>query len=367
MAAWIGRIKALPVVAQVLATFERFAGRLGWQFAAAITYFSVLSMVPILMIAFAGLGFAVTMFFPDMVVTIQTWIIDTFSGQGDIGDQLLAVVDQAFGSWQAVGVIGLGSAAWAGATWVASLRAAVRAQMRPSFDVSANQTSMVVQTVVDLGILFALFLLMGVTAVSSTVATTAHEAVFALLNLDEVGGGPSLLAVTPVVASLIAGFLLFLFMFRVFPERRVQTPTLVKGAVIGSVGFAGLQYLAGILIRVFSGNAAAAVFGSVIVIMLFLNLFATLILLVAAWMATHPDEAVATGPALAEGLPRQPTDYATKLLIASLNQSAPDAVPTRTAVQAARVGMGAGAIAGAALAGLAAVAASAISGWQERR
>jgi membrane protein len=43
----------------------------------------------------------------------------------------------------------------------------------------------------------------------------------------------------------------------------------------------------------FSGNPAAAVFGPVIVVMLFFNLFARLNLYVAAWIATSVQPAVA--------------------------------------------------------------------------
>jgi len=43
----------------------------------------------------------------------------------------------------------------------------------------------------------------------------------------------------------------------------------------------------------FSGNPAAAVFGPVIVLMLFFNLFARLNLYVAAWIATSVQPAVA--------------------------------------------------------------------------
>ena len=62
-------------------------------------------------------------------------------------------------------------------------------------------------------------------------------------------------------------------------------------ALIGSLALAVLQWLAGALIGVFSGNVAASLFGPVIVAMLFMNLFATLILYLAAWLATSPETA----------------------------------------------------------------------------
>jgi membrane protein len=58
------------------------------------------------------------------------------------------------------------------------------------------------------------------------------------------------------------------------------------GALVGASALVVLQSLAGLLVGLFSGNLSAGIFGSVIVLMLFLNLFATLILYVAAWLAT---------------------------------------------------------------------------------
>ena len=49
---------------------------------------------------------------------------------------------------------------------------------------------------------------------------------------------------------------------------------------------AALQYLAGFLIGLFANNLAARFFGPIIVLMLFFNFFATLILFIAAWIAT---------------------------------------------------------------------------------
>ncbi len=46
----IERIKAWPSVAHLLRAAERFNDRLGSQFGAAITYFSFLSLIPILMV-----------------------------------------------------------------------------------------------------------------------------------------------------------------------------------------------------------------------------------------------------------------------------------------------------------------------------
>ena len=171
---WLEKVRANPAVAHWLRAFGRFGSRLGAQFAAAITYFSVLSMVPILMVAFAVVGLTVTVFFPDILDTIRAAITDAVASDASLGQQMTALVDQAFNSWQAVGTVGLLSAIWAGSVWVSHTRNAVRAMVREDFDDISAEPHPVVAVVQNIALLFALLLLLGVTAAMSTVATPAR-------------------------------------------------------------------------------------------------------------------------------------------------------------------------------------------------
>jgi membrane protein len=86
---------------------------------------------------------------------------------------------------------------------------------------------------------------------------------------------------------------MFVYLYKVLPENTFPFRIIAWGAAIGSAGLFGLQYLTGFLMGKFSGNPAAVVFGPVIVLMLFFNLFARLNLYVAAWIATSVQPAVA--------------------------------------------------------------------------
>ncbi len=79
------------------------------------------------------------------------------------------------------------------------------------------------------------------------------------------------------------------------PEDREPWPVVRRGALIGAVGLAVLQYLTSLLYRHLPATRPPRLFGPVIVLMLFFNLFAQLILFVAAWIATFGHEAVSTG------------------------------------------------------------------------
>lgn len=281
---------ALPVVAHLVKAVRRYLERFGVQFAAAITYFSVLSIVPILMVAFAALGLTFTLFLPTFTDVVRAWVVATLDVDADslLGDQVVAIVDQAFNSWQTVGLIGLGAAAWAGAKWVMHLQIGVRAQLRPTFDVAQKPAGFVRQVGRQLGILFGLFLLVALTVVASGLSTWLQGVTERLVVMVGLPAPAITSFVLSVLVTTSGGFGLFWFLFTVMPEQRVPRRVRAQGAAIGSAGLVALEYGAGILLGFFADSMAVTVFGSVIVLMLFLNLFASLVLIVAAWIATHP-------------------------------------------------------------------------------
>lgn len=287
---FVQAILRLPLVAHAVKAVQRFLERFGIQFAAAITYFSVLSIVPILMVAFAALGLTITLFLPTFNEAVRAWLATTLQvdGAGELGDQAVAIVDQAFHSWQTVGLIGLGGAAWAGAKWVMHLQIGVRAQLRPTFDVTQPQGGFLRQLGRELAVLFGLFLLVVVTMLASGLTTWLKGGAVRLVALLGLPAPVVTSFVLSIILTASGGFALFWFLFTVMPEQRVPRRVRAQGAAIGATGLVALEYGAGILLGLFADNVAVTVFGSVIVLMLFLNLFASLILLVAAWIATHP-------------------------------------------------------------------------------
>ena len=66
------RIQRQPVIAHLIRAAERFNDRLGNQFGAAITYFSFLSMIPVLMVSFAAAGFILASH-PTLLEDILRW------------------------------------------------------------------------------------------------------------------------------------------------------------------------------------------------------------------------------------------------------------------------------------------------------
>lgn len=289
MKGFIDKVMNNPGVQHVLRANGRFNNRLGNQFGAAITYFSVLAMVPILMFAFSITGAFLTLFRPDLLQQVLTMVQDQLQGPGA---EVSTVIEDALRNWAGVGVFALLSFLYSGAGWVGNLKEAVRSQLRVDFEDKAKKSNIVVETAKNMGTLILLLIMIAVTFAISSAATSLTDTIVEVTNLGAVPAIGFLMRFVPLLASVLAGWFLFLFLYSVLSNEPLPWGGRMKGALIGSIGLAVLQYATGILMGSFAGNPAAALFGPVIVLMLFFNLFARLILFVAAWIATTNQPAV---------------------------------------------------------------------------
>lgn len=287
-------LKQVPAVAHVLRMNTRYATRLGNQFAGAITYFSLLAMVPILMFAFSALGFTLTVLRPDLLERVQAAIMLQLQGAPeDLQAQLTGLIQGLLRNWASVGLVGLLSSIYTSAGWAGNLKSAVRAHTRQLFDMKERRHFIVMEVLLNLAILLGLLVILTVTFALAVMATSLTGTIVHWLALDGVPGINVLLRLVGPVLSAIAGWAMFVYLFKVLPELKFPFRIIAWGALIGSAGLFALQYLTGFLMGKFSGNPAAVAFGPVIVLMLFFNLFARLILYVAAWIATSVQPAVA--------------------------------------------------------------------------
>ena len=95
----IKRLQQRPWIAHMIRTVERYLSRLGSQFAAATTYFSVLAIVPILMVAFSITGFVLTVVQPGLLDNVADAVADAL-GSADTAtrDKILDLVNTALSS-----------------------------------------------------------------------------------------------------------------------------------------------------------------------------------------------------------------------------------------------------------------------------
>ncbi len=342
MKEWLARLKEKPWVAHLLRAVERFTNRLGNQFGAAITYFSVLALVPIMLFAFAVLGFVLTVLRPDLIDEVTAMASGALGGLDPATEQKINdLISSTLSNWRGVGIVALISAIYSGAGWMGNLKNAVRAQWRPDFDLQEAQGNIVKKTLINLVTLVGLLLMIIITFGLASLSTNLSDTVVNWLGLSEVGWLQPVLQFAPLAFSIGAGWLLFMYLYTVLPEDRQPWPIVRRGALIGAIGLGLLQYTTGLLFNLFSNNKAAAIFGPVIVLMLFFNVFAQLILFVAAWIATATQEAVP--------IPEEKVRFAlTPEAEPVAEGKGPVMVPQPVAVRSVQVGLGAGYVTGAA-------------------
>ncbi len=288
----IQRVKANPIVDHAIRANARFTVRLGTQSAAGIAYYSVLSIVPILMASFAVLGGMLTVLRPDLLDEVQRQVAAYVPLPGDLSARVEGIIDNALSQWQSVGIAGLITGMWAGANWARTLKLAIRGQTRENFDERDNHRMFLLDQVVNLGLSVIVLLGLVVTAGFSSIVTRMSAQILQWLHW---GGlvSSAVLTVTSVLVALVAGFALFWFLLAYIPREHMPRKAVAIGALTGAIATAALQILATTITTAFSHNAAATLFGPMIVVLLFLNVFANMILRIAAWVATY-DEAPAT-------------------------------------------------------------------------
>ncbi|HAB74964.1 MAG TPA: inner membrane protein YhjD, partial [Pantoea sp.] len=108
-AAWF---QAIPAVAHFIRALERFNDRLGSQFGAAITYFSFLSLIPILMVSFAAVGFVLASN-QDLLSELINKIVNSISDP-TLATTLKNTVNTAIQQRATVGITGLLLALYSG-------------------------------------------------------------------------------------------------------------------------------------------------------------------------------------------------------------------------------------------------------------
>lgn len=308
MLEWWKQFSERPFVAHLLRAVERFNVRGGAQLAAAIAYFSVLSLVPILMMVFSVLGFTATVFRPELLGIIEDWINANLPKNSPMGPNLYDLVYGALTNWAGIGLTGLLVTMWVGSGWVGNLKRAVRLLMRSDVDNPGKQAPMPLDVLANFGGLIGILVGVAATFASSAVATILGSTVGQWLGVGGSFGWTSLIRLVGAIVSLAIGAAGFRLLFGWFSPSYVPSHLAWVGAGIGSAGLLALQALAGLLVGTFSDNAGFAVFGSTIVVMLFLNLFATLILYIAAWLATSEAPVPEPEPEPAPELPFEPVE-----------------------------------------------------------
>lgn len=273
-----------PVVAHLQQTLARYGDRLGNQFAAAITYFLVLALIPILMFAFSALGFFLEVVRPDLMGVVSDQI-ESVGG----GDQIVDMLQQFLSGWRGVGIVAILSALYTAQGFMGNLKDAVRSQLSDE-GVQKDQDGFIPRVVNNTLTLLVVLVGAGL-AVSLTIVSSSLRSVI-VRWLELPGWMDPVFQLVPLLVSVGTFWVLLFVVFTLLPSESIESRTKAKGALIGAIALALIVRFATLLIDMFSGSPTAALFGPVIAIMLSLNIVARIILMVAAWMGTADDHSM---------------------------------------------------------------------------
>jgi membrane protein len=300
----------------------------GDHYAGAITYFSVLALFPLLMIAFSLLGF-VLYNQPELIAQVKDNI--TRTAPAGLGDAIGPVVDRAVDQRTAVGIIGLLGAAYAGLGWMGNLREALTALWDKPHEKASFVKVKLADGVALIGLGLAVLLSLALSAVGGFAGN-----VMEWFGLGDVGLAWVVVKAVSILLALAGNWLVFVWAIAKLPREPVTLRSAAKAAVIGAIGFEILKQGATFYLSRLSGPAGA-IFGPVIGLLVFVFLVSRFLLFITAWAATAEENEERA----AEPEPRQPVVIRPAVTV----HSGPDG---RTATGL----LGAGAILGAGLAWL---------------
>ncbi|HEX3778084.1 MAG TPA: inner membrane protein YhjD [Pseudonocardiaceae bacterium] len=265
---------------------ESFTDNHGNHYAAAITYFSVLSLVPILMVAFAAASFVLA-HEPTVLAQLQANI--TKSVPGALGSTISTTIKGAIAARNAVGIVGLVGALYSGIGWMSNLRDALTAQWGQEKPKLPMIPTLIKDLLSLIGLGLALVISFAITAAGTGLGTTLLK----LVGLADTGWARALLVVLTVVLAVAADWLVFLWVISRLPRERVSARSAMRGALAASIGFEVLKQLATILLKSATSSPTATVFGPVIGLLVFANLVSRFLLYITAWTATATENQLA--------------------------------------------------------------------------
>lgn len=275
----VARARKRPWLDHLMRAGSRFGDDNGNHLAAAITYFSVLALFPLLLLAISIAGFILNGH-PHQFQQLQNKI--TTSAPGELKEILRKGVRSAVEHRTGILSFGLVGALYTGMGWIGNLRAAVQllwGQDKP-------QENFLVAKARDLLALCGLGLAILVSLGLTTAGTSATSVIMTHTGLDGVPGAAIGTRVAGIVVGIGADLLIFAWMLARLPHQRIAFRSVLGGALFAAVGFEVLKIVGTYYIPKIAQKPQVATFGIVLALMIWVNLVSRFLLFVTAWTAT---------------------------------------------------------------------------------
>jgi len=274
-------------IEHIVQAWTRFTENNGNQYAAAITYFSFLVIFPVVLLGVSVAGFVLR---NNMDLQDRLFRRVTESLPGGFGTTVQDSITQAIKQRTSVGIVGLVGVLLAGLGWIANLRAAINAV----WGVRPPKRNMVKAKLADLLMLAGLGLGAVVSLALTVVGTSLTDQVLRAVDLDRVFGVHTLVKVLGIALAMAGDMLLFAWLLVRLPRASVPPRVVLRGALLAAVGFEILKIVGTYYISRVTRSPTAGIFGSVIGVLVWIDLVARYLLFSASWTATGVRVAPAT-------------------------------------------------------------------------
>ena len=258
----------------------RYDRRNGDTYAAGLTFQTFTAIVPLLLLAVAVLGFVLRRKADWAQELFETVAAQMPGGGGEVLIEALRAVQTQSAT---IGVLSLLLVLWLGTSWIGNLRVAVQ-RMWGQVPGAGNWFK---EKAIDLLVLGGLGIAALISLGLSTSAGDITEHIISAMGLSHVPGAGIFLKLVAVGAALLADIAILQYILVSLARQRVPRRAVLRGAIVGAIGFEILKLLGTVFIgRLISASPAAGVFGAVIVLLIWINLICRWLLIVACWTAT---------------------------------------------------------------------------------
>jgi membrane protein len=256
----------------------RYVNYQGYAYAASITYFTVLSLIPLLMVALSVASFVLAGQ-PAVLTQLRTQITESLPPSLDNATNglLTGLIDHRV----KIGVFGLIVALYSGWNWMNTLRDALTSM----WDRKRPRQPIIWMVLKDVVALLSLAAALLVSFALTSVTGWLGNLLLKLFGLSDEGWVHSVLVVAAVVLAVAANWVVFIWVLAKLPREPVEARSAVRGALAAAIGFEILKWLGNIYLQAIGRSPIGVTFGWLVGLLVFIYLIARMLLLVTAWTA----------------------------------------------------------------------------------
>jgi len=268
------------------ATLARYRERDGDHYAAAVTFFSLLALVPLVMVAVSVAGFVLA---GDRLLATELDRVIDGALPPEIAGRVTDVVHTVVGERGRIGLLALTVAAYSGWSWISNVRDAVTAMLGQERTTRPLLRGIAADVLALIGVGLAMAVSFGLAALTGAAGTW-------LLGLTGLTGGFAhfVLVAGSLLLGLVANWLVIAWCLARLPRRPLPLRSTLRPAGAAAVGLAALQQAGGLYLHLLGRSPAVAAFGTLVGVLLFVYLVVRWLLMVTVWLTVRDEPPAGT-------------------------------------------------------------------------